>query len=249
MVEVKADKITTGTLQSSSTITVGSTSGKHVIIRGTGNPLSIYGSGGTAGGTILDFDTSGNLSIKGTINATAGSFTGAISIGDGGSMKIGVGVNSGYNGIYIGTNNYWYNDGIFKVGDGTSSVSWNGTTLEVTGKIVSTSGSIGGWTLGSTSLSATGLSIVSATGSFGAASIKYGASNSFATVFEPVGANFLIYNITRDMSSLVISEDTNLVKVGALYSGTGGNSSVRNVTASTSDPSGGNNGDMWAKYV
>lgn len=51
------------------------------------------------------------------------------------------------------------------------------------------------------------------------------------------------------MSSLVISEDTNLVKVGALYSGTGGNSSVRNVTASTSDPSGGNNGDMWAKYV
>jgi hypothetical protein len=139
LVEVKADKITTGTLQSGSTITVGSTSGKSVIIRGTGNPLSIYGSGGTAGGAILDFDGSGNLSIKGTINATAGSFTGAISIGDNGSMKIGVGVNSGYNGIYIGTNNYWYNDGLFEVGNGTNFLKWNGSSLSMSGSITASS--------------------------------------------------------------------------------------------------------------
>lgn len=254
LVEVKADKITTGTLQSGSTITVGSTSGKHVIIRGTGNPLSIYGSGGTASGTILDFDSSGNLSIKGTINATAGSFTGAISIGDGGSMKIGVGVNSGYNGIYIGTNNYWYNDGIFKVGDGTNSVSWNGTILEVTGKITATSGKIGNWNLSTNSLYAGGIIITNDTTIGGASSIKYGyidgSQYQFATVYEPITANFLIYNIYRSRSSIAIKDDTNIVTVGTLFTGeTGGSKSVRNISASTSDPSGGNDGDMWAKYA
>jgi hypothetical protein len=165
LVEVSADKITTGTLQSASTVTVGSTAGKHVIIRGTGNPLSIYGSGGTAGGTILDFDGIGNLSIKGTIDATAGAFTGAISMGSGGSMKIGVGVSSGNDGIYIGTNNYWYNTGYFKVGDGTNSVSWNGTTLEVIGTIKATGGFFGTsggtqWTIGSTGITASGAAVI-----------------------------------------------------------------------------------------
>jgi len=257
LIEVKADKITTGTLQSSSTITVGSTSGKSVVIRGTGNPLSIYGSGGLAGGTILDFDGSGNLSIKGTINATAGAFTGAISINDvGGAMKIGksVGQIGGtgpyYDGIYMGPNNYWYNEGLFKVGDGTSNVSWNGSILSVTGQITSTSGTIGGWSIGTDTLSATGLTLTSATSSYGsAASIKYG-SDKFATVYEPTGANFLIYNIYRYRNSIEIKDDTNIVTVGPLFTGEDGSTkSVRNISASTFDPSGGNNGDMWAKYV
>jgi hypothetical protein len=155
LIEVKADKITTGTLQSNSTITVGATSGKHVIIRGTGNPLSIYGSGGTAGGTILDFDETGNLSIKGTINATSGAFTGAVSInGTGGSMKIGKsvgkrsnalgGADPSYDGVYIGTNNYWYNDGFFEVGNGTKGLLWNGSELTVKGNITATGGNITG---------------------------------------------------------------------------------------------------------
>jgi hypothetical protein len=251
LVEVKADKITTGTLQSSSTITVGSSSGKHVIIRGTGNPLSIYGSGGLAGGAILDFDGSGNLSIKGTINATAGEFTGAISIiGTYGTMKLGIGVSSGNDGIYIGANNYWYNTGYFKVGDGTNSVSWNGTTLAVTGQITSTSGTIGGWSIGTDTLSATGLTLTSATSAYAsAASIKYG-SDKFATVYEPTGASFLIYNIYRSRNGIAIKDDTNIVTVGPLFTGeTGSTKSVRNISASTSDPSGGNDGDMWAKYV
>jgi hypothetical protein len=32
-------------------------------------------------------------------------------------MKIGVGVATGKNGIYINTNNYWYDNGTFKVGN------------------------------------------------------------------------------------------------------------------------------------
>jgi len=148
LVEVTADKIITGTLQSNSTITVGSTSGKSVVIRGTGNPLSIYGSGGVAGGAILDFDGSGNLSIKGTINATGGEFTGAVSIktyspnppyGLIGEMKFGKSVSSGNDGIYIGTNNYWYNDGKFEVGNGTNYLKWNGTSVSISGSITASS--------------------------------------------------------------------------------------------------------------
>jgi hypothetical protein len=144
LIEVKADKITTGTLQSNSTITVGATTGKHVVIRGTGNPLSIYGSGGSTTTPILDFDETGNLSIKGTITATGGIFEGSMSASN---MRIGTKVNYinianqnvsnpahwygglPLDGIFIGTNNYWYNDGVFKVGDGTNYLNYNGSSI------------------------------------------------------------------------------------------------------------------------
>jgi hypothetical protein len=207
IVEVTADKITTGTLQSSSTITVGSTSGKHVIIRGTGNPLSIYGSGGTASGTILDFDSSGNLSIKGTINATAGAFTGAVSIdGDGGSMKIGKEVDpeSTYDGLYMGTNNYWYNDGLFEVGNGTTGIKWDATNnLVVTGKIIAASGRLGtladGWEIASSSL-------------------KTYSENS-AIQFGDTGS---IYYIQRSNGQFTIKENSSFILNTAGASGTDG---------------------------
>jgi hypothetical protein len=134
--------------------------------------------------------------------------------------------------------------------DGTAILSAPLTGgLSVTGQINSISGSIGGWSLASDEIFSPSLSLVSDTGQFGASSVKYGEGPSFATTFEPIGDNFLIYNITREQPSLLISEDTNRVQVGTLHSGTGASSSVRNITASTSDPSGGANGDMWAKYV
>jgi hypothetical protein len=159
LIEVKADKITTGTLQSNSTITVGATTGKHVVIRGTGNPLSIYGSGGSTTTPILDFDETGNLSIKGTITATGGIFEGSMSASN---MRIGKKVNyiniadqnvsnpahwyggGPLDGIFIGTNNYWYNDGYFEVGNGTNGVKWDSTELSVTGNITATGGNITG---------------------------------------------------------------------------------------------------------
>jgi hypothetical protein len=47
IVSVVADQITTGTLSSSSTITVGSPTGKHITLSGTGNPFTIYDTNGT----------------------------------------------------------------------------------------------------------------------------------------------------------------------------------------------------------
>jgi len=149
LIEVKADKITTGTLQSNSTITVGATSGKHVVIRGTGNPLSIYGSGGSTTSPILDFDETGNLSIKGTITATGGVFEGSMSAGN---MRIGKRVNyidivnqkqviinpahwyggEPLDGIFIGTSNYWYNDGKFKVGSTNKNLTFENGNLSIT---------------------------------------------------------------------------------------------------------------------
>jgi len=119
------------------------------------------------------------------------------------------------------------------------------------GILISASGSIGGWTIGADTLSATGLKITSATSAFGStASIKYGAADQFATLFEPVTANFLIYNVYRSRNSIAIKDDTNIVTVGTIHSSeTGGSKSVRNISASIYDPSGGNDGDMWAKYV
>ena len=137
IVTVTADKIATGTISTGSTITVGSTSGKHVIIRGTGNPLEIYGSGGTAGGTVLSFDTNGDLTIKGTINATAGEFSGYMSAG---SMKIGSNVNGTNDGLFMGTDNYWYNTGVFKVGTTDKYLSWDGSVLDIRGYLGGSSG-------------------------------------------------------------------------------------------------------------
>jgi hypothetical protein len=59
-----------------------------------------------------------------------------------------------YDGIYVNQNNYWFSNGLFKIGNNTSSVSWNNSVLNVTGQITATSGTIGGFTIGATSLTA-----------------------------------------------------------------------------------------------
>jgi hypothetical protein len=157
IVEVKADKITTGTLQSNSTITAGDPSGKRVVISGGSTPIEVYGSGNTS---VLTFDSSGNLEITGTIKAKAGYFDGAVSInGDGGAMKIGKEVDptSTYDGLYMGTNNYWYNDGVFKVGNGSKNLSFENGNLSLvnTATVGATGGQPGNSTSGSVSITTT----------------------------------------------------------------------------------------------
>lgn len=122
IITVSADKIVTGTLQSSSIITVGTTSGKHIKISGTGDPLTIYGTGGVAAGPILSFNGS-RLSIVGD-----GTFTGNLSIGSNNNVFKA----EPLSGIWLGHQNYI--DAPFSVG--------------INGVIKANSGSIGGWTLG-----------------------------------------------------------------------------------------------------
>ena len=94
-----------------------------------------------------------SLDVKGTINATAGNFSGYVTIG---GALIGAGVSGGgsNNGIYINSNNYWYDNGNFSVGNGSSGATWNGSAFSVTGDITATSGYISSlFTVGSNAAS------------------------------------------------------------------------------------------------
>jgi hypothetical protein len=141
------------------------------------------------------------------------------------------------------------NSGLYLYNGSTPTVALNAATgnAEFTGKVTanegsftgslySSTGTLGGWTLGTDTISATGLTLTSATGLFGAASIKYGASNSFATAFEPATSNFLIYNLTQSKYSLSINESTNVVKIDTSAPVLDGTSSggLRNIYTATS---------------
>ena len=140
IVTINADKIATGTLASGSTITVGSTAGKHVVIAGTGDPLAIYGSGGLAGGAILSFNGA-KLSIVGD-----GTFSGNLAIGSTSTGSVFKAEPA--TGIWLGDQTY---------ASAPFSVSTNGV-------IKANSGTIGGWTLASTYLQSNNVQIDGANG-------------------------------------------------------------------------------------
>lgn len=92
-----------------------------------------------------------------TVTITTPAFTGAITgtkALTAGDMKLGYGI-GGQNankGLYLSTNNYWYvsgntvldNAAVIKIGSATDNLSWDGTTLSVTGKINANSGNFTG---------------------------------------------------------------------------------------------------------
>jgi hypothetical protein len=91
-----------------------------------------------SGGNYMRWNGS-SLDLNGAINASSGNFVGNMTVA-GGTMKFGADVNGTNDGIYINSNNYWYDTGNFKVGNATSYVDWNGTTMEVKGSITVTGG-------------------------------------------------------------------------------------------------------------
>ncbi len=80
--------------------------------------------------------TASGATISGTINASGGDFTGYVT---GGTAKFGKNVNSTNSGIYMNSNNYWYDDGKFSIGSSSKNLIWDGTALSVTGTITSSS--------------------------------------------------------------------------------------------------------------
>lgn len=131
IIEVKFDKLRTGTL-TSQVLTVGTSTGKHVKLSGTGDPLTIYGTGGT-GDPLLSFGTNNQgqstLTIKGN-----GSFSGDISAATGTLT----------NSLNIGA----FNAGV-----------WGGRgypfSVNSSGNLEASSGKIGGWTIDVTKLQST----------------------------------------------------------------------------------------------
>jgi hypothetical protein len=96
---------------------------------------------GNSGGSKLTWNGT-TLAVTGAINAQSGSFTGAVSIGTGGSFSAG---QSAYD---TGTG-WWldYNSGTprFSLGNAAGNkLTWNGTTLAITGSVTASAGSITG---------------------------------------------------------------------------------------------------------
>jgi len=161
LITVTADKIDTGTLSSGSIITVGSTAGKHVKLSGTGDPLTIYGSGGTAN-PVLSFNGA-KLSIVGD-----GTFSGNLVIGS--TSTASVFKAEPATGIWLGDQSY-------------SSAPFS---VAVNGVIKANSGTIGGWTLGSSFLQGSNFEINSSNstiyvGPTSGSHIRISASNGIAT--------------------------------------------------------------------
>jgi hypothetical protein len=161
--------------QYGSTVTVGKTGAgqSYLYIDASGN-LSIKNDTTD----VITLSTTGDAEFTGTVYASAGSFTGNISatsgnIGNwnivagelaygtdivldatnkrislaGATMLFGYGVGaSAEHGIVIDSSNYWYSNGKFSMGSG--NVTWDGATLSVTGEITATTGTIGGFTIG-----------------------------------------------------------------------------------------------------
>ncbi len=123
---------------------------------------------GSSGWTITTEGNSvfSNVAVRGTIEAKDGYFDGHLYVGDPddpdspGGMRIGTNVdgtreNPGtQDGIFINANNYWYDTGLFKIGNATKNVVWDNNDLSVTGDINATGGvfqgkiQIGGMYLG-----------------------------------------------------------------------------------------------------
>ena len=129
IVSITADQITTGTI-SSQIVTVGTTAGKHVKLSGTGDPLTIYGTGGI-NDSILSFGTNaanesvltikGNGTFSGALSAASGTFTGNITASAGTFS-----VNNGVLTAQSGTIGGWTISGSILE---SSSISTNRITL------------------------------------------------------------------------------------------------------------------------
>lgn len=137
-----------------------------------------------AQGTNVISGSGGSLSVTGTINATGGNFTSIVTIGNGattGTLQVGstpstainiLGSNTAATAkIYSGTNSTYNNtgntgfyidaSGQFSIGTttGNAGLAWNGSSLTIKGNLTSTSGKIGGFDIGDTTLSAINSSI------------------------------------------------------------------------------------------
>jgi len=125
------------------------TTGARIVMNSAG--LAGFNSSSTGAGNGATFSISastGDAIFSGTVNATGGTFTGYVTAG---TARFGANVDSTDDGIWINANNYWYDTGAFKVGDGTESMSYSSAGgLVVTGDINATGGTFTGYVTGGT---------------------------------------------------------------------------------------------------
>lgn len=123
---IDAGKITTGYLDVAGAVKI-TTSATASSTGGNTARIEINSSGFYAyDGTVatVSITNAGTAVFSGTVNATGGTFTGYVTAG---TARFGAAVQTGKNGIYINATNYWYDDGSFKAGTGTSAITYDGS--------------------------------------------------------------------------------------------------------------------------
>ncbi len=136
-----------------------------------------------------------------TINAsslqTLTSQTGTLSINDGGSLSSG---QTGYNtgtGFFLGTNS-----GTAQLSVGNPSgnhMTWDGTDLSITGNISATTGTIGGWTIGATTLTGGGATLDSA------GKITLTSAGAFGDALIVKNGTSTVGSLSANSSQLILS--------------------------------------------
>lgn len=169
--EIAASTITAGKMSvtdlSAISANIGAiTSGSITVVNG-GNTIGFTPAGsnaifsGTTGSPEFKVTPAGALTatsatITGAITASSGSITGAFSVLAGLTIGSGGSLSSGQTNYDTGTG-FWldYNSGTprFSLGNSAGNkLTWNGTSLAITGSLTATTGAIGGWTINSTSI-------------------------------------------------------------------------------------------------
>jgi hypothetical protein len=140
---------TSGSIQNILTIGGNGSAGTGITLDGANSKIYIGAGNYNNTDTAFYVDSTGQFSLKdkltwngstltingggtfsGGLSAASGTFVGKITAG---GMSLGNDVNGTNDGIYIDANDYWYSDGTFSLGNG--NVTWNGSTLSVTGVI------------------------------------------------------------------------------------------------------------------
>lgn len=154
------------------------------------------------------------LQIQGELRATSGRFTGSVTLGTFGTGSL----SSGQSAYDSGTG-FWLerNSGTprFSIGNSAGNkLTWNGTTLAVTGTLTATAGTIGGWTLSSTTLTGTNMTIVN-TGDITAGT----GSNVVRISSSDAGYRLWAGNATAASAAFSVSTTGVLYATGATVSG------------------------------
>jgi hypothetical protein len=248
-----AGKITTGYIDVAGSVKI-TTSATASGTGGTTARIEINSTGFYAyDGSVatVSITNTGTAVFSGTVNATAGAFTGYVTAG---TARFGANVDSTYDGIWIDANNYWYDTGAFKVGDGTESMSYSSAGgLVVTGEInansgtfsgtITASGTISGGTIsgatitgGTVRTAATGRRIeITSTGS--GAIYFYDANSTYNGVISSTDYGMYFYGPGSDLglgAKMVLYSDENptsaLAGLAAINSGGTGDVTLNTAT-------------------
>lgn len=249
--ELSADKIIAGTLQASQSIKIGTTSNQITIISESGGTGKIYSGLGSYNSSDTGFyvDSSGQfslkdrltwnpsgidpitgqstglLTIKGSIEAQSGSFTGNVRLTNG-SLYAGTFPDSGQRLILSSSGITGYN-----------SSGSNKFTLTTEGRLTAQLGTIGGWTIADTTLSSSNVTIDSTN-----KRITFGASNQLIIGQDVGGVGK--HGLYIDANDYIYGDGTfslgngSILWNGATLSVTGSGSFSGSITASSGNITG-----------